>query len=206
MSKKDQAVFYVYAYLRAKTSTRANKLTPYYIGKGSSNRAFRKNRAIPMPTDQSLIVFIAENLTEEEAFRLEKYCIALYGRVDKGTGVLYNMTDGGEGTCGRSQTEKTKAKISAAFRGSKHPMWGKTGTQSPNWGRQHSEESRLKMSQNRSVYQYEIISPNGDVYTVESLSAFCRDKGLLQSKMSKVVNNKARHHKGWTGRIIERLK
>jgi hypothetical protein len=44
------------------------------------------------------------------------------------------------------------------------------------------------------------------VYTVESLSAFCRDKGLLQSKMSKVVNNKARHHKGWTGRILERLK
>jgi hypothetical protein len=198
--------FYVYAYLRAKASTRAGKLTPYYIGKGSSNRAFRKNRAIPMPVDQSLIVFVAENLTEEDAFRLEKYCIALYGRVDRGTGVLYNMTDGGEGACGRSQTEKTKEKISAAFRGNKHPMWGKTGARSPNWGRQHSEESRLKMSQNRSVYQYEIISPDGDVYTVKSLSAFCRDKNLLQSKMSQVVNNKAAHHKGWTGRIVEQLR
>jgi hypothetical protein len=206
VNKKNQAVFYVYAYLRAKPSDRAGKLTPYYIGKGSSNRAFRKNRTIPMPVDQSLIVFVAENLTEEEAFRLEKYCIALYGRVDKGPGILYNMTDGGEGTCGRSQTEKTKRKISAAFRGSKHPMWGKTGTQSPNWGRQHSKESRLKMSQNRSVYRHEIISPEGDVYIVESLSAFCRDKNLQQAKMSLVVNGKRGHHKGWTGRIIEKLK
>lgn len=198
--------FYVYAYLRAKTSTRASKLTPYYIGKGSGNRAFRKNRVIPMPIDQSLIVFIAENLTEGNAFKLEKYCIALYGRVDKGSGILYNMTDGGEGTCGRSQTQMTRAKISAAFSGDKHPMWGKTGPQSPNWGRQHSEESRLKMSQNRSVYKYEIISPSGDIYTVQSLSAFCRDKNLLQSKMSQVVNNKVRHHKGWTGRIVEQLR
>lgn len=206
MSKKNQAIFYVYAYLRAETSNRANKLTPYYIGKGSNNRAFRKNRAIPMPVDPSLIVFVAENLTEEQAFRLEKYCIALYGRVDKGMGILYNMTDGGEGTCGRSQSEETRKKISEAFRGSKHPMWGKTGTQSPNWGRQHSKESRLKMSQNRSVYQYKIISPEGDIYTVKSLSAFCRDKNLMQSKMSLVVNGKRNHHKGWTGHIVRTLK
>lgn len=202
----DENKFYVYAYLRAKDSERAPKFSPYYIGKGSLNRAFRNNRRIPMPTNKSLIVFVAENLTESEAFNLEMYCITLYGRVDKGTGILYNMTDGGEGVWGRSHTEEAKKKISAAFKGSKHPMWGKTGAMSPNWGRRHSEEAKQKMSQNRSVYTYELVSPDGEIHVVQSLSAFCREHDLMQSHMTNVIHKKRRHHKGWTGRIIEILR
>ena len=53
--------YYVYSYLR-------EDLTPYYIGKGSSSRAWKKTRGeIGKPNDISRIVVIEYNLSEEES-------------------------------------------------------------------------------------------------------------------------------------------
>jgi hypothetical protein len=98
---KDPHRFYVYAYLRNKDSSHGKRLTPYYIGKGHGKRAFHApGRRAPTPKDKSYIVFMEEGLTETEAFALETYSIALYGRIDMNTGTLRNMTDGGEGGSG----------------------------------------------------------------------------------------------------------
>ena len=84
--------FYVYAYLRKDNS-------PYYVGKGSGNRAFvRRGRIVRPPKDRSRIVFLRSELTEDKAFDWEKFYIKHYGRIDLGTGILRNLTDGGEGT------------------------------------------------------------------------------------------------------------
>ena len=83
--------FYVYAYLRE------NK-KPYYIGKGKGSRAYSTCRVIPKPKELSNIVFLRKNLSEEEAFYWEKLYIKRYGRKDINTGILRNLTDGGEGT------------------------------------------------------------------------------------------------------------
>ena len=83
--------FYTYAYLRE------NK-TPYYIGKGSQNRIYSTNKRVKPPKDKSRIIFLKQNLTEEEAFKHEIYMIAVFGRKDLGTGILRNLTDGGDGT------------------------------------------------------------------------------------------------------------
>jgi len=48
----------------------------------------------------------AENLTEQEALDLEMELIALYGRRSNGTGILCNLTDGGEGPSGFSEKYK----------------------------------------------------------------------------------------------------
>jgi hypothetical protein len=83
--------YYTYAYLR-------EDRTPYYIGKGKGNRAYKRTKTdIKPPKDKSRIIFLKQNLTEEEAFKHERYMIAMFGRIDLGTGILHNKTDGGDG-------------------------------------------------------------------------------------------------------------
>lgn len=91
-------IYYVYAYLRTKDSKIAKAGTPYYIGKGKGIRAFKKRDFKPI--DNRYIVILEKNLTELGAFALERRMINWYGRVDNGTGILRNLTDGGEGTSG----------------------------------------------------------------------------------------------------------
>lgn len=112
--------YYTYAYLR-------RDKTPYYIGKGEGSRAYVKHigRA-KLPTDRDRILILKRNLTEEEAFRHEKYLIAVYKRVEEG-GLLYNQTDGGEGISGYRHTEETKRLCGLSTLGRKeseeHKAW-----------------------------------------------------------------------------------
>jgi len=97
--------FYTYAYLR-------EDRTPYYIGKGKDNRAYKKRKGeIRPPKNKSRIILLKQNLTEKEAFRHEIYMIAVLGRKDLGTGILRNRSDGGEGPSGYKHTEKNKEKF-----------------------------------------------------------------------------------------------
>jgi hypothetical protein len=100
--------FYTYAYLR-------EDRTPYYIGKGTGNRAYIKrygNGRARRPKNLNNIILLKQNLTEEEAFRHEKYMIAVFGRKDLGTGILHNRTDGGEGAIGSVRTLEFKLHLS----------------------------------------------------------------------------------------------
>ena len=140
--------YYIYAYLR-------EDKTPYYIGKGKGNRAFIKGKSeVKPPKDKSRIIFLKQNLLEEEAFKYEVYMIAVLGRKDLGTGILRNKTNGGEGISGLIHNQETRKKIGEANRGKsiseetrrKRSEVNK-GENNPFYGKTHSEESKRKQSE-----------------------------------------------------------
>lgn len=98
--------FYVYAYLRNKDSKTAKAGTPYYIGKGCGARAWKhtSNDVIAQPHNSRDIVILEQGLSELGAFALERRMIRWWGRIDTNTGILRNLTDGGEGTSGYKQS------------------------------------------------------------------------------------------------------
>ena len=102
-------MFYTYAYLREDG-------TPYYIGKGTGRRIHSTNHRVPVPPKERRKI-LKDNLTEEEAFTHEKFLIEKYGRKDLGTGILINMSEGGEGDTGYKHSEERRNKISQSTKG-----------------------------------------------------------------------------------------
>lgn len=150
--------FYTYAYLR-------EDKTPYYIGKGQTRRIFQQHgKSCGVPKDKSRIIFLKQNLTEEEAFKHEKYMIAVFGRKDLGTGILYNRTDGGDGCSGKIVSEETKKKLREFNLGKKYSEETKaklkkikSGQNHPLYGKVHSDEtkklqSKVKLGKNNPFY------------------------------------------------------
>jgi len=132
--------FYTYAYLR-------EDKTPYYVGKGSGKRLYvNQNRVISPPKDKSRIIFLKQNLTEEEAFRHEIYMIAVFGRKDLGTGILHNKTDGGDGVSGLIHSLETRAKLSVTNKGKTLSLETRAKLSATNKGKTLSPETRAKMS------------------------------------------------------------
>lgn len=165
--------FYVYAWLRPCGE-------PFYIGKGRGRRDVVHKYSNPLfgrildkirnSGEEPNVVRLHENLTEAEAHDLERAEIAKYGRRNNGTGVLANLTDGGEGNSGWIPSDETKAKIGANHAGKslsaehrallldvvRNPSAETRAKMSASQtGRKHSADTKAKMSSSNAMHRQE---------------------------------------------------
>ncbi len=113
--------YYTYAYLREDG-------TPYYIGKGKGNRAYGDHKGYVYVPPKDRIIILKYFQDESDAFKHEIYLIHVLGRKDLGTGILWNRTNGGDGTSGAILKESTKRKMSQSRNGEKNHFYGKKHT------------------------------------------------------------------------------
>jgi hypothetical protein len=121
--------WYVYRHIRL------DKNEPFYVGIGNKkeySRAFEKHPSkrniiwnkIVSKTDYEVEI-IYDEITKTEASEKEKEFISLYGRMDLKSGILCNLTDGGDGIFNCIRSDETKEKLRINKMGSKNPMFGK---------------------------------------------------------------------------------
>lgn len=140
--------FYVYGLFRNDTSS------IFYVGKGSGDRlknhrgetksiikkgvqrSIKTNVIISLWKSNSDFYekILYDNLTEEQAWKKEKELIKFYGRIDIGTGVLTNMSDGGDGPANRIPWNKNVARTNDV----------KIQLRNANLGKKYSVEVNLK--------------------------------------------------------------
>lgn len=148
--------FYVYSWSRPDTCE------IFYIGKGRGKRDVSLKRYNPIFMNivaklrkiglEPKIERLADSLCESDAFEIERNYILKIGRIDKGTGPLANLTDGGEGSSGAVPTIETRVAIGNASRRAirtvewrKNMGLGLIGNKNA-LGITRSDETRAKMS------------------------------------------------------------
>ena len=209
---------------------RLDKNQPFYIGIGDNEtRAYVKhgrnnfwNKIINKTEYKVEILF--DDLTWDSAQEKEIELISLYGRKDIGTGVLVNLTDGGENpprmighkfqsgeknsNFGKKHTEERKMKISLSLIGKKRPeevkdkisetLKGHTPWNKGKKGVQiASEESKLKMSISRKniIINEKSVIINDVKYI--SMSEAGRQLGLKRLTVRARIESKTKTFEKW---------
>ncbi len=158
---------YVYQHIRKDTNQ------PFYIGIGSDLNFYRANKfserneiweRIKNKTE-ILVEILHDNIEWEDACVIEIELIKKYGRINNKTGILSNMTDGGEGTLnrvineetryllgngnrGKKRTEESKLKQSEITKGVKKSKSHSEKIREYRIGKKMSEETKRKISEN----------------------------------------------------------
>ena len=156
---------------------------PYYVGMGSGRRYTKREirDTIPRPDDDELTVLIAEDLTRDEAWELEKKYIAQYGRECDG-GTLLNKCTGGPGTPGLKLSDERKALIGSHFSVSN------------------------RSNSHAAVHTWLITTPDGEEIICHNMAQFCREQGIDKSGMTHASRSPTHSYHGYKVKKIPHTK
>ena len=214
--------WYVYRHIRL------DKNEPFYIGIGNKKNYARAYQIRPdrrnaiwckifLKTEIEVEI-ILDGLTKTQASAKEQEFIKLYGRIDLGSGVLCNMTDGGDGIWNCVRSDETKEKLRQQKLGSKNPMFGKKPSEetllkmsNSQKGRTHSDEEKKKQSlrtvksgqaKSVDVFKFDDGSYVGRFYAIAQA---CRVLGFhkLNGKAVMVAKGKRMQTQGYVFRYVQ---
>ena len=192
MKLDETPIYYVYAHYKT-----GEENIPFYIGKGKDKRAFvTHDRSIwwkRVANKYGVVIrLLCENISESEAFSLEKQLIGMFGRADLGNGPLVNMTDGGEGASGNVSSETTKFQISESNKRTKnHPdyVYNITDKFRKTSSNTHKGIAKTNIQKKRMSYSFhtpytwEFTDASGKITTYFRLKDAVDDVGVNYHKM-----------------------
>ena len=169
------------------THTRLDTNEIFYVGIGTQDNYKRASRAHNRTNYWNNIVkkcgrkvdIVYDNLTWEDACKIEVELIAKYGRVDLGTGTLVNLTAGGEGTLKRITTPETRYKMSIAKKGKK-------------WLRQSKEQRQKTSELMKGVNSKKIINTkSGIIYN--SIQEAAEQNNIKRATLSNYLTGRTKN-------------
>ena len=188
--------FYVYEHIRLDNNT------CFYVGKGKGERAYDLERNDHHNNISNrhghAVLIIKDNLTEEEAFELERdtiedyvfnlgYGIDIDGYRDYSNNkYLTNMTFGGEGVSGMRHSKESKQRISEKCKGKR------AGKNNPLYGKHHSEETKQKMSESKKGKNHPLYGKHHSEESKKKMSESMKGKKLSEETKQKISES----HKG----------
>lgn len=180
---------------------------PFYVGKGVNRRCDIKNnrnkywKNLVIKYGEPKVKIMNYYETNEDANIAEMALVGFFGRRINGTGILTNITSGGDGHTGRigkahpmygkKHTEESLKKMSVALKGKlvgeKNGMFGKGGELNPMWGVKRPEEYKERMSQRmKGKYDGEKNPFYGKKHSLETLKKLSESqKGAKRSEEAK---------------------
>jgi hypothetical protein len=206
--------YYVYAYLDSKMEENISfddivfTHRPVYIGKGKNNRMldhfkdrkrfktyfYNKLNKMILEENTPMVIKLKEFDNEQDAIKMEVDLIRFLGKKKNG-GLLYNITDGGDGVSGYVYTDEQKEerRIISIKINSKQYFPDTRGENHPMFGKKHKQSSIEKMIEKRMGIKQsdEWIEKRTSKLRGIPLSQEHRDK-LAEANRGKIVSEETR--------------